>query len=145
VLGRRRRHALVDGARRLAGDVGVGVVEVLARARADRLHIDAEAVHVRQPLVERVERAPDGGELGAVDLARLGTGEIVDPRRRPRVAGLDDRVGRGNAEVTVDVDDEVPAARCDPDRLAVAARRDGHAASLAGWMVPLHSPKPIGT
>src|SRR5690606_10178413 len=98
-----RRHAVVDRARSLAGDIRIGVIEVLTRARANRLNVDTEPVHIGDALVDRVERAADGCELGAVDFARLRAGEIVDPGRGPRMASLHDRVGGGNAEVAMNV------------------------------------------
>src|SRR5690606_14913803 len=131
--------------RRLSRDVVIRVVEILARAGADRLHVDAEPVHVRKPLDDRVEGAAHGGELRAVHLHRLCAGEIVYARRGARMPRLDDGIGCRNAEMAMNVDDEVLSAGRDPNGRSISASRDGHASSSAGRIVPLLSPKPIDT
>jgi hypothetical protein len=59
---------------------------------------------------------------------------------------LDQLAGSGDAEMRVDVDNEMLAACRHRDWSSIDARGNGAAHGVtAGWIVPLQVPKPIGT
>ena len=55
-------HRVVDGARNIAADAGVGEIEILTGRGADRLHVDAETIHVGEAAADAVQFRRDGGE-----------------------------------------------------------------------------------
>ncbi len=63
-----RRDAVIDQPAGFTANLWRGEVEILPRRGADRLHINAEPVHIRQSRFDAVELWANGGEQRAIDL-----------------------------------------------------------------------------
>ena len=63
------RNEIVDGARRLEPEIGVGAVIGLARRRRDRLDVDPHPVHVLDPLLGRSALGAGPHAVLPIDLA----------------------------------------------------------------------------
>ncbi len=154
MAGDRLGHAVVDHARGLETQLGLGPIVVLAGGGGDRLDVDASGVHVGDMLVDRRQLLAHLGELLPVHLIGGGRREAVDRDRRRILVGTHHRVGRRDGQVAVDVYDLVAAvspghrsARTAPGAVGSATEDAAlaHAFSSAGVTRPLQGPKPMET
>ena len=116
---------VVDRARGVPADIGRREIIVLRGRRRDRLHIDAEPVHVGEALVGPVQPLADARHLRAVDFACRRAGHRKRAGRRRHTGGANDGFRRWRGEVAVDVDHEMLAVprRRDESTLVATARR----------------------
>ena len=100
------RDEIVDGARRLEAEIGVGAVIGLARRRRDRLDVDPHPVHVRDPRLGRRALHAGPNAVLPIDLAAARVGRSFEKPPRDIGIAFDHRRRLLTADMAVDVDRE---------------------------------------
>ena len=103
-------NEIVDGARRLEAEIGVGAVIGLARRRRDRLDVDPHPVHVLDPLLGRRALSRGPHAVLPIDLAAARVGRGFEKPARDIGITFDHRSRLLAADMAVDVDREPLAA-----------------------------------